>query len=635
MGGMCTSGRLRLLVAVLVAAVSLTVVGPNPAGAATTGRIAGGDRYATAAAVSRSTFAAGVPIAYVVTGRNFPDALAAGAAAAAGKGPVLLVDGGTIPQVIADELGRLRPAAITVVGGPGAVPDGVLAELRRHTSGAVSRLSGPERYSSAAAVSRAAFPSAGTAYVANGDSYADALAGVPAAAREHAPLLLVTAHSLPASTGTELRRLGVKRIVVLGGQASVDAGVEGQLRTIASDVVRVGGSDRYGTASTLSAQSASPGIDTVYLATGAAFADALTGGPAAAAGGAPILLVRGNCVPAAVNTELGRLDPGRVVLLGGPGALASGVEDRSPCPPGTPRSISVAQTAAPAWGEEGPDPDIVRFGSTWYAYTTGTTWGNNIGVLTSTSPNSGWHTITGKPYGSTALAGVPGWQRPNAQWAPGVFFYAGTYVMFYAAQTRSTGQFCISVATASAPTGPFVDRSTAPLICQGNLGGSIDPQPFLDADGLPWLHWKNNDGSSPAVSRVWTIQLQSDGVNLAGPIREVLAKDTQRHPWQTTVDNPQMVLAGGVHYLFFTGGNWEAASYTTGYAVCAGPAGPCTTNPNPITGSYGNVAGPGGGTVAQDASGAWWISYHGWDKGCTSYACGGHRRLYVAPLTFR
>jgi putative cell wall-binding protein len=628
--------RTRLPVLLLAAAlIAGVVVAAGPADAATTSRLAGSDRYDTAAAVSRATFAPGVAMVYVVTGRNFPDALAAGAAAAAKKGPVLLVDAGRIPAPVATELSRLQPAAITVVGGAGAVPDSVLAELQRYTSGTVTRVSGPERYSTAAAVSQGAFPSAATVYVANGDSYPDALAGVPAAAHDGAPLLLATAHGLPAATATELRRLGARRAVVLGGTGSVDAGVESQVRAIVADTTRVGGTDRYATAAALSARIASPGVGVAYLATGNAFADALAGGPAAAAGGGPILLVRGNCVPAGVNAELDRLHPGRLVLLGGPGALASGVEDRTACPPGTPRSISVAQAATPAWGEEGPDPDIVRFGSTWYAYTTGTTWGNNIGVLTSTRPDTGWHTITGKPYGSTALSGIPSWQRPNAQWAPGVFFYGGRYVMFYAAQLRSTGQFCVTVATSATPTGPFTDRSTAPLVCQGNLGGTIDPQPFIDADGRPWLYFKNNDGSSAAVSKVWTVQLKSDGVNLDGPIREVLAKNTQQYPWQATVDNPQMVLAGGVYYLFHTGGNWEKPSYATGYAVCQGPAGPCTTAQNPITGSYGNVQGPGGGTVAQDAAGAWWISYHGWDKGCTSYACGGHRRLYVAPLTFR
>ncbi|MCU1376084.1 MAG: hypothetical protein JWO68_3370, partial [Actinomycetia bacterium] len=532
--------RTSLLVVVGLIGSVLLALAADSAGAATTSRLAGPDRYATAAVVSQSAFAAGVPVAYVVTGRNFPDALAAGAAAAKGKGPVLLVDGGRIPPAVTAELSRLRPAAITVVGGAGAVPDSVLTQLRSYTSGPVTRVSGGDRYASAAAVSRTAFPSAATVYVANGDSYPDALAGVPAAAKDGAPLLLVTAHGLPTATADEIRRTGANRIVVLGGPASVDGAVESQLRAIVANLTRVGGSDRYATASTVSSRSTSPGVPAVYLATGNAFADALSGGPAAASVGAPILLVRGNCIPAVVNAEINRLAPGRIVLLGGVGALAAGVEDRTQCPAaGTPaRSPSVSPGAAPAWNQAGPDPDLLRVGATWYAYTTGTTWGNHIGVLTSTSPNTGWHTTTGKPYGSTALPSTPAWQRPDTQWAPGVFAFAGKYVLFYAAQLKTTGQYCITVATSASPTGPFVDRSAGPLICQGNLGGSIDPQPFLDADGRPWLHWKNNDGSSAAVSRVWTVQLKGDGVNLEGPYREVLAKNTQKYPWMTTVDNP-------------------------------------------------------------------------------------------------
>src|SRR5205085_148867 len=114
-----------------------------------------------------------------------------------------------------------------------------------------------------------------------------------------------------------------------------------------------------------------------------------------------------------------------------------------------------------------------------------------------------------------------------------------------------------------------------------------------------------------------------------------LAKDTQHHPWMTTVDNPQMVAVGGVRYLFFTAGDWQSAGYATGYAVCASAAGPCTVANDPILRSYGTVAGPGGGTAARDEAGNWWLSYHAWTRGCTSDACGGMRRLYVAPLAFR
>ncbi|MDQ2673334.1 MAG: cell wall-binding repeat-containing protein, partial [Chloroflexota bacterium] len=73
-------------------------------------RLAGADRYATAAAISKASFSPGVPVAYVATGGNFPDALAAGAAAVRHGGPVLLVSSSSVPGATASELARLDPA---------------------------------------------------------------------------------------------------------------------------------------------------------------------------------------------------------------------------------------------------------------------------------------------------------------------------------------------------------------------------------------------------------------------------------------------------------------------------------------------------------------------------------------------
>ena len=622
-----------LLAISLVAAV--LGVGARPAAAAAISRIAGADRYATAAAVAHASFGPGVPVVFVVTGESFPDALTAGPAAAHRGGPVLLVNN-SIPQATADELGRLLPASIVVVGGQGAVPDSVVAQLEQYTDGSVTRISGPDRYASAAAVSAATFSSASTVYVAGGALFPDALAGAPAAYDEDAPLLLVDVSSVPSSTADEIRRLGATRAVILGGTASVDANAESQLRSIAGDVVRLAGDDRHATSVAVSARAFSS-AKIAYLASGAGYANALAAGPAAALAPGPVLVVRANCVPPSVDTELNRLNPDRIVLLGGSGALGTGVERRTLCPyGGAPNRVpSVPSGAGTAWSQAGPDPDIVRFGSTWYAYTTGTTWGNHIGVLTSSSPNTGWRTTTGQTYGSTALPNTPSWQTVNTQWAPGVMAWHGRYVMFYAARVNANGHLCITVATSSSPIGPFTDTSSGPMICQLDIGGSIDPQPFIDADGKAWLHWKNNDGSTADVSKVWVALLSADGTAVAGPVREVMAKNTQLYPWQSTLDNPQMIIAGGLHYLFYTSGNWQDETYRVGYAVCAGPTGPCTSGAQPILQSYGNVAGPGGGTVEQDAAGQWWMSYHAWDSSCTNDACGGTRRLYVAPLTFR
>src|SRR5476651_1481136 len=78
-------------------------------------------------------------------------------------------------------------------------------------------------------------------------------------------------------------------------------------------VTRVAGADRFATATSVSASYFSPGVSIAYVATGAAYADALAGGPAAARGGGPLLLISQASVPSTVGTELQRLQPGRIV----------------------------------------------------------------------------------------------------------------------------------------------------------------------------------------------------------------------------------------------------------------------------------------------------------------------------------
>jgi putative cell wall-binding protein len=288
-------------------------------------RIAGPDRYSTAAAISAATFDPGVRVAYVATGVNFPDALA-GTAAAQGEGPVLLVTPTGIPSATASELKRLRPGRIVILGGTGAVSSGVASSLRGYTSGSVTRLSGPDRYSTAAAISAATFdPGVPVAYVATGSNFPDALAAGPVAALNGGPILLVGT-DVPSATASELKRLRPAQIVVLGGTGVVSSAVEGNLRALAVGTVkRIAGSDRYSTGSAISASFFAPGVPVVYVATGTSFPDALSGGAAAAFSNAPVLLVLPNSVPSATATEITRLKPARIVVLGGVGAVSDGV----------------------------------------------------------------------------------------------------------------------------------------------------------------------------------------------------------------------------------------------------------------------------------------------------------------------
>ena len=92
-------------------------------------RIAGPDRYATAAAISAASYAPGVPVAYIATGLNFPDALAGAPIAGTQGGPLLLTDTAALPAATATELARLKPGRIVVLGGPSVVSDAVMSGL--------------------------------------------------------------------------------------------------------------------------------------------------------------------------------------------------------------------------------------------------------------------------------------------------------------------------------------------------------------------------------------------------------------------------------------------------------------------------------------------------------------------------
>ena len=112
-----------------------------------------------------------------------------------------------------------------------------------------------------------------------------------------------------------------------------------------------------------------------------------------------------------------------------------------------------------------------------------------------------------------ALPHEPGWAAPNATWAPSVLQRGSTFVLYYSAVYTPTGQQCISEAVATQPQGPYVDNSTLPLMCQTALGGSIDPTPFVDANGTPYLVWKSQGGSGQPPT-LWSQQLTADGHRL-------------------------------------------------------------------------------------------------------------------------
>jgi hypothetical protein len=308
---------------------------------------------------------------------------------------------------------------------------------------------------------------------------------------------------------------------------------------------------------------------------------------------------------------------------------------------------SCGATGTPAYNYpssgDAADPQIVASGGSYYAFSTGNALGNNLAALVSSSPNSGFHPYTNGCSGSTALPSPSPWEQPNTQTSPGVFDYDGHWVMFYdAAQSghaSDTGFDCLAVATAASisPTDvQFSDVSNAPFECQAT--GSIDPQPYVDpSTGTAYLVWKQNDGGSSAPAYIWAQQLNAAGTGFApgSTPTMLLTNNTVSYPWETTVEDPSMVAAGGGYYLAFSAGVYTSTGYSEAIATCNGPLGPCGAQSQILT-TYGSVLGPGGGALFSDASGNWWLDYAAWQggsAGCTSYTCGAARRLFVALIS--
>ena len=155
---------------------------------------------------------------YIVADESFADALAGGAAAAAAKSPVLIVQHSAIPPPTSQELVRLQPASIVIVGGIASVPEKLAGLLATYTTGPVTRLSGSDRYATAVAVSQGSFPSAAPkVFLASGSDFPDALTGGVAAALAAAPVLLVPGTCVPPIVLAEITRLNPSQVVILGG----------------------------------------------------------------------------------------------------------------------------------------------------------------------------------------------------------------------------------------------------------------------------------------------------------------------------------------------------------------------------------------------------------------------------------
>ena len=107
-------------------------------------------------------------------------------------------------------------------------------------------------------------------------------------------------------------------------------------------------------------------------------------------------------------------------------------------------------------------------------------------------------------------------------WAPSVLPRDGYTVLYYTARFETAGLQCLGCAVSASPAGTFRDDSVVPFLCQHDLGGSIDPSPFVDETGRPYLLWKN-DGNSCGLPTGCRLQIAAPDLPGAGSVPRTAA----------------------------------------------------------------------------------------------------------------
>ena len=310
-------------------------------------RIAGDDRYATAAAIAGvwdQTFDA--DIVFVATGANYPDALSAAAAAAHLGAPVVLTPKHELPSVVKARLNALHPDQIIVLGSSAAVSNSVFNALKTVSgSPQVVRWQGSDRYATGREIVKRAFGVNGngdgaenrnlhTIVIATGRNFPDALSAGPAVASVGGAVILVdgSKSSIPAETMNLIRDLEPQNIVIAGSTSAVKAGIESQLRSAfgSGKVKRIAGANRYAT-STAITDHFFDDADAVFFATGRKFPDALAGAALAGALDAPLLVTEKSCVSTGTRNLVNSLTPLKKTLLGSSASISNNVYNLKTC----------------------------------------------------------------------------------------------------------------------------------------------------------------------------------------------------------------------------------------------------------------------------------------------------------------
>lgn len=303
----------------------------------TAARLAGPDRFSTAAQISKHAFptrpASGTVV--IANGMSFADAASASPLAAKLGAPLLLTTDTVTPSPTKSEIARLKPSKIVVIGGKDSVSDSVIASLKSltETRVSVSRIAGADRFETSLEIAKYGWGVSGTSsvFLATGRDFPDALSAGAAAGMSGVPLLLVNGLDTSASANLKafLTSAKVSRVNIAGSASSVSIGIQNDVAR-GRTITRYTGKDRYETSAAIASEYSTP-QGSVFIASGLNYPDGLTGSVAAGMQKAPLLLSVSQCIPQSVGRVIVTSSPSRRYVLEAADSLSEDVRRGKLC----------------------------------------------------------------------------------------------------------------------------------------------------------------------------------------------------------------------------------------------------------------------------------------------------------------
>ncbi|AGY78169.1 cell wall-binding repeat-containing protein [Clostridium autoethanogenum] len=297
-------------------------------------RISGANRYETSVNIANNFSSDKLKNVIIVSGSNFPDALAGSVLSKKENAPILLVgkdvnSSGDAINFIKNKLSR--EGTIYILGGESAVSENFESYFNSLGYSSIKRLGGGDRFGTNFIIDRYLMTAKATPVViVNAFGFADALSVSSIAASKGYPIIMTNSFNLPDETKETLKNIEPSKVFIIGGESSVAGNIVSQLKeTVPSlnsnDIIRIGGMNRYDTSLNVCKYFNQTSNEAV-IASGENFPDALSAGALAAKNNAPIILTDG----ANISDQKQYLDGSKcekVILVGGTGAVSEDVQD--------------------------------------------------------------------------------------------------------------------------------------------------------------------------------------------------------------------------------------------------------------------------------------------------------------------